>query len=301
MSGWSEDDSSANPNQHSLTGLGTLQPGQSGVVTEATPSDFETYWWGSPANAPAGFDVVQYTPNQGDNLSTTSDSVTLFNSSGTLVDRLDYVAPEAGDSTVRNAPLNAVGRSSGHAARRQRGAHRVGLLWAGSAVHKGDKQRSIALSQFAPLGTVEGVKFYSLQKGKAAEQLASSPPGLLVHDHTHLLGDFAETAALIANLDLVITVDTSVAHLAGAMGKPVWVLLPFDPDWRWMLEREDSPWYPTMRLFRRGAGEKWDEAVTRAQMALEAWVSRRSGKKYPDETAGIGCRPSLGGAARPPH
>jgi hypothetical protein len=129
---------------------------------------------------------------------------------------------------------------------------RVGLAWAGRPNHPNDKRRTLELRQFGPLASVTGMSFHSLQTGAASIQARmpgrSNPP---VTDFTDRLTDFAETAALIANLDLVITVDTAVAHLTGAMGKPVWVLLPFVPDWRWMLNREDNPWYPTMRLFRQ--------------------------------------------------
>jgi hypothetical protein len=136
---------------------------------------------------------------------------------------------------------------------------RIGLAWAGSALNPNDQQRTMRLTQFVPLikSTAESVRWISLQKGPGAEQAASS--GLPIYDWTGELRDFAETAALIENLDLVITIDTAVAHLAGAMGKPVWVMLPFVPDWRWMLNRNDSPWYPTMRLFRQ---EKWGDWQT---------------------------------------
>jgi ADP-heptose:LPS heptosyltransferase len=106
---------------------------------------------------------------------------------------------------------------------------------------------------------VEGVTFYSLQKGEAGKQPASL--GLKLVDHASGLIDFADTTGLIANLDLVITVDTAAAHLAGAMGKPVWVLLPFVPDWRWLLNRDDSPWYSTMRLFRQRTIGDWSAAL----------------------------------------
>jgi hypothetical protein len=95
-------------------------------------------------------------------------------------------------------------------------------------------------------------------------------------DWTEELHDFADTAALIANLDLVIAVDTAVVHLAGAMGKPVWTLLPFVPDWRWLLEREDSPWYPTMRLFRQSSWGDWDSVITRVVEALSQWIKNRA-------------------------
>ncbi len=147
---------------------------------------------------------------------------------------------------------------------------KVGLVWAGNKMHKNDRNRSMALSALAPLARLQGVSFYSLQKGGQADQAKNPPNGLQLTDWTEELNDFSDTAALIANLDLVISVDTAVAHLAGAMGKPVWVLLPFAPDWRWMLEREDSPWYPTMRLFRQPTIGDWDNVMRQVVDALAA-------------------------------
>jgi ADP-heptose:LPS heptosyltransferase len=109
----------------------------------------------------------------------------------------------------------------------------------------------------APLGGIEGARFFSLQKGEAAQQAAKPPQEMDLIDWTADMTDFADTAAMIERLDLIITVDTAVAHLAGAMGKPVWTLLPCMPDWRWMLDRTDSPWYPTMKLFRQPEPGDW--------------------------------------------
>ena len=148
---------------------------------------------------------------------------------------------------------------------------KLGLVWAGNATQKNDR-RSLPLSLLAPLARVQGVDFYSLQKGASARQAKAAPGGMNLIDWTEELSDFADTAALVANLDLVITVDTAVAHLAGAMAKPVWVLVPFMPDWRWPLGREDSPWYPTARLFRQQATGRWDEVIERVAgcLALES-------------------------------
>jgi len=144
----------------------------------------------------------------------------------------------------------------------QRRGLRVGLAWAGSAAHKNDRNRSIPLAKLAPLAQ-EGVAFFSLQVGMGTNQT-----GMHLTDLTDRLHDFADTAALIGQMDLVISVDTAVAHLAGAMGKPVWVLLPEPADWRWMLDREDSPWYPTMRLFRQRRAGDWDEVIERMSREL---------------------------------
>jgi hypothetical protein len=145
---------------------------------------------------------------------------------------------------------------------------RVGLAWAGRPEHINERNRSMKLSQFGPLAAAENAAFYSLQKGRPVGQ-ESGDPRLRITDWTQDLADFADTAALIQNLDLVITVDTSVAHLAGAMGKPVWILLPWVPDWRWLLHREDSPWYPTARLFRQRFVGDWSEVVHRVVEELQ--------------------------------
>jgi len=148
------------------------------------------------------------------------------------------------------------------------GDFNVGLVWAGSANPRDRRSRTLDL--FAPLADVPGVRFISLQKGPAAQQALDPPPAMKPRmiDAAPLLGDFADTADVIANLDLVITVDTSVAHLAGAMGKTVWTLLPFAADFRWMFGRVDSPWYPTMRLFRQADPRDWSGVVNAVGAAL---------------------------------
>jgi tetratricopeptide (TPR) repeat protein len=151
---------------------------------------------------------------------------------------------------------------------------KVGLAWAGSSIHRNDRSRSMKLSQLQPLGSVAGVQFFSMQKGKESEQLSSLREDWPMVDLADELNDFADTAGLVSQLDLVISVDTSVAHLAGAMGKPVWVLLPFAPDWRWLLDRGDSPWYPTMRLFRQPSQGDWDSVVEQVRTALAVEQSR---------------------------
>jgi tetratricopeptide (TPR) repeat protein len=153
---------------------------------------------------------------------------------------------------------------------------RVGLVWAGNQALAADRRRSIALEHFAALAGMPGISFVSLQKGPAAEQTKSPPPGLVLHDWTPELNDFAETAALIEALDLVIGVDTAVMHLAGALGRPVWLLNRFDRCWRWLLDREDSPWYPLLRQFRQAEPGDWSGVFARVQIALrELGVSSR--------------------------
>lgn len=149
----------------------------------------------------------------------------------------------------------------------QTNVFRIGLTWAGRPTHLGDRQRSMKLEQFNALFNIEGVKFFSLQKGEPANELKSISQGS-IFDLGRYLGDFADTAAAIQALDLVISVDTAVAHVAGALAKPVWTLIPFVPDWRWMLNREDSPWYPTMRLFRQSKPGDWTSVIERVATQL---------------------------------
>jgi hypothetical protein len=146
---------------------------------------------------------------------------------------------------------------------------KIGLVWAGNLHPIHNRKRTISLSALASLGSVPGVWFYSLQKGPASQEAKSPPGGMKLIDWSNELNDFADTAALIAALDMVITIDTSVAHLAGAMGKPTWVLLPFVADWRWFIDREDSPWYPTMRLFRQPSLGDWSGPVARVAEELD--------------------------------
>jgi Glycosyltransferase family 9 (heptosyltransferase) len=147
---------------------------------------------------------------------------------------------------------------------------RVGLVWAGSPEHQQDEFRSFAFDLFAPLLAVGGVHFYSLQMGEAAEQAVAA--GSRVIDLASRTRDMADTAAQIAQLDLVIAVDTAVVHMAGALGKPVWVLLSDRADWRWLVGREDSPWYPTARLFRQRAVGDWPEVIARVGAELAVLV-----------------------------
>ncbi|HYO10812.1 MAG TPA: tetratricopeptide repeat-containing glycosyltransferase family protein [Tepidisphaeraceae bacterium] len=148
------------------------------------------------------------------------------------------------------------------------GVRNVGLVWAGSAVHKNDRNRSMRLGDLASLATVEDVRWISLQVGPASEQLRAPPPGLMIEEVGSRLTDFSDTAALVTELDLLISVDTSPAHVAGALGRPVWLLLPRVPDFRWLLDRADSPWYPSMRLFRQPAAGAWEPVVRAVAEAL---------------------------------
>jgi tetratricopeptide (TPR) repeat protein len=148
----------------------------------------------------------------------------------------------------------------------------VGLAWQGSPTYRGDRRRSIPLRLFADLVREGPGSFIGLQKGPGEEQIATSGLAEVLHNFAAEMDvgpdAFADTAAVIENLDLVITSDTAVPHLAGALGRPVWTLLPFAPDWRWLLGREDSPWYPTMRLFRQKTPGDWPEVIARVAAAL---------------------------------
>jgi tetratricopeptide (TPR) repeat protein len=154
---------------------------------------------------------------------------------------------------------------------------RVGICWQGSPTYRGDRQRSVALAYFAALADVRGVRLISLQKGAGTEQWVDVrfPVTILGADLDEANGAFMDTAAVMKNLDLVISSDTAVAHLAGALGVPVWVALPKLPDWRWLLDREDSPWYPTMRLFRQEKAGEWGPVFRRIAEALRDLIASR--------------------------
>ncbi len=145
---------------------------------------------------------------------------------------------------------------------------RVGLAWAGDPGHGHDRRRSIPPEKLSPLLEVPGIEFVSLQV--AGDPLPAKLADSGIRDFRKEIADFSDPAALIAELDLVITVDTATAHLAGALGRPVWVLLPFVPDWRWGVAREDSPWYPSMRLFRQFEPGEWDDVVQRVIAEIRA-------------------------------
>lgn len=138
---------------------------------------------------------------------------------------------------------------------------KVGLVWAGHPGHVRDLQRSIPLRTFEPLLRVPGISFFSLQWGEAAAQIKDLSAEFAVQDIEGHCTDFGDTAAALTALDLVISVDTSVAHLAGALRKPVWILLPYVPDWRWLLKGDTCPWYPTARLFRQPAPGDWPAVI----------------------------------------
>ncbi len=169
-----------------------------------------------------------------------------------------------------------------------RGGRRVGVAWAGNPRYKADRYRSMKLSTLLPLLRLPDVQWISLQKGEAVEQLVGLPQDVRVLDGAGKDRDLADAAALVATLDLVITTDTSIAHLAGAMGKPVWIMLPYLSDWRWMQDVETTPWYPTARLFRQSSPGDWGGVLERAAAELERfWLDHRGGSTR--EVTGSGC------------
>ena len=183
------------------------------------------------------------------------------------------------DTIPSDVPYISVAAAARAAARRSlepRGPElKIGIAWAGSKAHSNDRNRSCSLTTLASLFDVPGVAWYSLQQGDGASELRALPSQAQV---TPLVSDatLEETAALVAELDLVISVDTSIAHLAGALARPTWILLPFAPDWRWMLGRDDSPWYPTVRLFRQPTLRDWGSVLAAVQVALRAMAETRS-------------------------
>jgi tetratricopeptide (TPR) repeat protein len=170
--------------------------------------------------------------------------------SETIPSKIPYITPEPGLTQKWKDKIQ-----------HENSKYKIGLAWSGNSKHKNESIRSFSLDIFLPLAQCKNITFYSLQKGEAAAQATNPPEGIHLIDFMEDIIDFSDTAALIDNLDLVISVDTSVAHIAGALGKPVWILLPFVPDWRWLLHREDSPWYPTMRLFRQQTPGDWDSVI----------------------------------------
>jgi tetratricopeptide (TPR) repeat protein len=160
---------------------------------------------------------------------------------------------------------------------------RVGVVWAGNPAHANDRRRSLPREAVSGVLATPGIRFVSLQLGARSAEAASIAG---VADFSSRLSDYAETAALIENLDLVLAVDTSVAHLAGALGKPVWVMLPYAPDWRWLTDRTDSPWYASVRLFRQPRPGDWETVTSQVTAALRE--ADRTARMLGDDPARVG-------------
>lgn len=178
----------------------------------------------------------------------------------TIPARVPYLSVPAGHAATWDERLGV------------RNGPRIGLAWSGNREHRNDHHRSIPLAMLAPLLSA-GPAFHCLQRDMRPEDVPSFAIAGNIRFHGPELNDFSDTAALISRMDLVISVDTSVAHLAGALGRPVWLLLPYAPDWRWMLNRDDSPWYPTMRLFRQPAPRDWESVIALVARALTAAIA----------------------------
>ncbi|NVJ90383.1 MAG: glycosyltransferase family protein [Methylocystaceae bacterium] len=149
----------------------------------------------------------------------------------------------------------------------------IAFAWAGSKTHQNDRRRSVEIERFLPLLNHKNVTLFSLQKGDRQNDILTSGAKSIVVDASADIKDFADSAGLLSQMDLVITIDTSLAHLAGALGKPVWLMLPYTPDWRWMLKRDDSPWYPSMHIFRQSKPGDWDGAFKKLYDALDAQLA----------------------------
>jgi len=147
---------------------------------------------------------------------------------------------------------------------------RIGLVWAGKPTHKNNRNRSISLETMLPLLELSNMRFVGLQKGDGADQPKTLGADALVINIGERMRDFADTASILKQLDLLISVDTSVVHLAGALGVPAWALIPYSPDWRWLYGRDDTPWYESVRLFRQKAPRDWPEVIERIVAALKA-------------------------------
>jgi hypothetical protein len=154
-----------------------------------------------------------------------------------------------------------------------KGRPRIGLVWSGSTIHRNDHNRSIELRQFLPM-LIGGAEWLCLQKEIRDSDLPALRTDGRIAVLADQLNDFSDTAALIERMDLVVTIDTSVAHLAGALGRPVWILLPHNPDWRWLLERPDSPWYPSARLFRQREPCNWATVIAEVKSELQRFCAR---------------------------
>jgi hypothetical protein len=153
-----------------------------------------------------------------------------------------------------------------------RGHRKIAVAWAGSPTHSNDRNRSMKLAQLRPVFDARNTSFLAVQKGARLNELSAYYGRAPLLNLGASIENFSDTAAILAGLDLVITVDTSVAHLAGALGRPVWIMLPYAPDWRWLLGRADSPWYPTVRLFRQATPGDWDSVVSNVAAALLSWL-----------------------------
>ena len=193
--------------------------------------------------------------------------------------RTDITTIPAPRAYLRAPADRAAAWSAQVAAAATAGRLRVGVLWAGNPAFRGDRFRSPRLQAFLPLLATPDVDFFGLQMGEGRADQEGADLGAHFHDFGHLIKDFADTAAIMESLDLVISSCTAPAHLAAALGRPTWIALPYSPDWRWLLDRDDSPWYPTVRLFRQSRRGDWSDVADRLAAALRAYAARGVDKK----------------------
>jgi tetratricopeptide (TPR) repeat protein len=182
---------------------------------------------------------------------------------------MPYLAAEVEKARHWQNRLDTIDSVAPNGARKKR----IGLVWAGNPAYGLDRYRSISLNTLAPVLAQPGVKWFSLQMGRAQDEAAALPANVDMHMLGSEISSFSDTLAIFKGLDLVITVDTAVAHLAGAAGHPVWILLPTCTDWRWMADRDDSPWYPSARLFRQHELGRWEAVLADVQTALRDYVT----------------------------
>ena len=153
------------------------------------------------------------------------------------------------------------------------GLKRIAIAWAGRPTHNNDINRTITLDTLAPIAALHGIALISVQKGPATAQCAGYTGRAPLINLDPQIGDFEDTMAVLDHVDLLVTVDTSVGHFAGAMGRPAWIMIPYAPDWRWLLNRSDTPWYPSVRLFRHPQPRRWDLVVPEVAVALQRFVA----------------------------
>jgi hypothetical protein len=212
------------------------------------------------------------------------DRLVLSSADGLLPQDIDFYAPLLSLPAIFNTTVDTIPNSvpylhadadkkSFWQERLNGPEFKVGIVWAGGPKLLNDRNRSCRLENFEPLAKIRGVRVVGIQKGKAEKQIDELPADNEIVNYGPELEDFTDTMGLIENLDLVISVDTAVAHLAGAMGKPVWIILSFSPNWRWFLKRTDTPWYPSMRVYRQKAKKDWTSVFDRVGKDLYAKVT----------------------------
>ena len=175
--------------------------------------------------------------------------------------------------------LKSPGRCRWQGLDRRSALPRIGIAWSGSLDNYDDRNRSIPFARFREIFSGCNARLYSLQTEVRNEDRAAFDASPGVTNFMGRIRDFADTAAVIEATDLVVSVDTAVAHLAGALAKPVWILLPFAPDWRWLLDRTDNPWYPTARLFRQSRAGDWDSVFADVRASLRKMLGPRGGRE----------------------